>query len=398
MTKLKIASAVILAAIALATAGVVAVGGPAARRAQARDAGMPASPGRRRANRPAMRCQPPEPSRIRPGDRGPDRRPGGPARRRRPGRGHEPLVGPGQRPRPVARPCPGPRRPYPSEGLSPGECLPALRVSPPEPLPVTGEPGGHHRRRRPLPPGRRRPGAARRDPRHRADDRHDPALRHGSRRCRGPRDGPPGADAQPRSSSTPGGSITPPRPASRSRGWSATRTRAGPSPGSPSAPRSTRSTASSRPRASRRRPTTRGVIASPDCPGRRPIASSSSRARAGLIPRRPSAPRATPGVRAGDLRHRAEAGHPGPGQGDRQGDRPAGSAAVDVYAFADNPHVREFPGFRREPAGPLLRQGRPIRGRRPAGPRHHRRPGRRILRIAIGDPSAPRRSRGTIPG
>ena len=74
------------------------------------------------------------------------------------------------------------------------------------------------------------------------------------------------------------------------------------------------------------------------------------------------------------------------------------SGYVDVYAFGDNPHVGEFPGYRSSYLPRALVHERPVRGRRPAGPRHHRLPRRTgYLRHAIGDTSAPRRSRGTIP-
>ena len=84
------------------------------------------------------------------------------------------------------------------------------------------------------------------------------------------------------------------------------------------------------------------------------------------------------GVRAGDLRlSRSKRGILVRGKvTDKATGQPV-SGYVNVYAFADNPHVRRVPGLPVELPGPRPRQGRPIRGRRPAGPRHHRLPCRR---------------------
>ena len=145
-----------------------------------------------------------------------------------------------------------------------------------------------------------------------SDDRHGPALRHGPRRRRGPYDGAPRGGSPARSSTTPGGSSMPPRPASRSRAPSATRTPAGPSPAS----------------------TLRGMVYDEHslipAPGIEATTDAQGHYRLAGLPRAPAYrlfvepgegtpyPKATlraegrhPGVRAGPLRHRAEAGRPG---------------------------------------------------------------------------------------
>ena len=100
-------------------------------------------------------------------------------------------------------------------------------------------------------------------------------------------------------------------------------------------------------------------------------------------------------ARARDLRHRAQAGHPGPGPGDRQGDRPAGAGLRQRLHL---PRQSSCPRVSRLTRGAIMpyvhHQGRrPLRGRRPAGPRHHRLPFRPEART--GSASAPRRSQGT---
>ncbi len=94
-------------------------------------------------------------------DRGSDRRPRGPARRRRPGQGGEHLDRPQGEPVGLARTDPERRGPGALAG----------------PGPVADGRRGHDRTRRPLPPDGDRPRPARRAARLGADDRHGPALR-----------------------------------------------------------------------------------------------------------------------------------------------------------------------------------------------------------------------------
>ena len=98
MTRLKIASIGILAATTLASGRICLGRSPGVRRTQARtEAARCHRYSHLRRAKSAPRCDTGAPcaGRGRPGHRGSDRRPGGPADRRRPGRGHEPLVGPG---------------------------------------------------------------------------------------------------------------------------------------------------------------------------------------------------------------------------------------------------------------------------------------------------------------
>ena len=292
MTKLKIAAAGLLAAMTLATAGVVAVG--AGRTDEPRPAMK--APGAAKETA-AVAPTPPRDAKV----EAPGRRPH-PARGSRAGSSTSragPSPAPGSRSRTSGRPrvatsaggssrAPGRFGRWLDQARDVGRA--SRRAS------CVGGPRSdrHHRPRRPLPPGRRRSGPARRDPRLRADDRHGPALRHGPRRSptsarRPTRCGRPSpivfharrfeyaaAPGKPiegivrdKDTGRPLAGLDPPR-----RGLRRTQPR-------------------SRPRASRRRPTPRAIIASPACPGRRPIASSSSRAKESLIPRPPSAPRAT---------------------------------------------------------------------------------------------------------
>ena len=239
MTRLKFAAAGVLAAMTLATAGVVAVGarrpdepGPAMKAPGRREGGI----GRREENggRPAD----PAPGRpgtaqgtghIRPGIEGRivdlEGRPVADARIDVPYLWWPRVVSPaGSRSsrRPRARlSAAGSTRPVNAASTAPRRASCGRRG------PRSRPP---HRPRRPLPPGRRRSGPDRRDPRLQADDRHGPALRHGLRRRRRSARHPPVPADPARSSSTPGGSSTPSRRASRSRASSATRTPAGPSP------------------------------------------------------------------------------------------------------------------------------------------------------------------------
>ena len=143
--------------------------------------------------------------RRRPADRGTDRRPRGPTRRRRPGQGRSPLVRQGRRPGGAGSTAgPGPWRPR-----TPGRASTA----------VAGSIAAAHRPRRPIPPGGHRPRSDRRAAHLGADDRHGPAL------CDLTSDGPavriadPPGDGreQPDRLPRPAGSSTPPRRPSRSR-------------------------------------------------------------------------------------------------------------------------------------------------------------------------------------
>ena len=169
--------------------------------------------GRPRARRPGRGDDPA--GRGRPADRGPDRRPGGPAGRRCPRQGRASLVRQGGQAVGLAGAGRGRRRRGPLAG----------------PQRVADDDHGHDRRRRPISTGGDRPRPDRRAVRLRADDRHGPALRPEPRRAGDRHDRPPSDDAGSGRSTTPVGSNTPPRRPSRSRASSATRTPVGPSPG-----------------------------------------------------------------------------------------------------------------------------------------------------------------------
>ena len=191
---------------------------------------------------------------------------------------------------------------------------------------VAGEPRSRrHRPRRPLPPGRHRPdriaeifvsGPTIATAQLYAMSRDGADVRATTHQR---------ADCPARSSSTPAGSSTPPRPASRSRASSATRTRGRPIAGI-DPPRHGLREHSLVPAP--------GIEATTDAQGHYRLTG---------LPRAPAYrlfvepgegqpyPKATfraaggsPAFEPVTFRHRAQAGHPGPRPGDRQGDRPAG--------------------------------------------------------------------------
>ena len=111
-------------------------------------------------------------------------------------------------------------------------------------------------------------------------------------------------------------------------------------------------------RASRRSPTPRVVIASPDCPAGRRIGCSSSRAKASPIPGPVlRAPADSPGLAPVKFDIALKRGVVVRG---RVTDKATGKpvpGCVESYTFGDNPHVHEFPGYsegRRHPR-PLSR-------------------------------------------
>ena len=224
----------------------------------------------------------------------------------------EHLVRPGRRPWPdwLDRRR-GPRRPRSLAG-------PRLRCR--------RRPTRHHRPRRPLPPDGHRPRPDRRDPRLRPDDRHGPALRPGPRRADGLHDRYPIDDArdQPERSTTPGGSNSP-RRRQADRGH---RPRQGHRP-------------------AHRRGQLRGMVFDEhslvSAPGVEAKTDAQGHYRLAGLPKAPAyrlfvepgegrpypkatfrVPAESPALEPRALRLRAQAGHPGPRQGDRQGDRPAG--------------------------------------------------------------------------
>ncbi len=75
------------------------------------------------------------------------------------------------------------------------------------------------------------------------------------------------------------------------------------------------------------------------------------------------------------VRHRSETGNPGPGPGDRQGDRPSCAGHRECLHLPRQPPRPRVPRLRGElPAARLCQGRRPVRARRPAGPRPDRLP------------------------